>query len=86
MWAAGVIDAIRSCQSATGGKIEVRKTALRSTSTQGVIMSASQNVETAKKSYEAFSAGDLETAMSTLDDSIEWFNPGDTWCGGSQRP
>ncbi|MGE5697970.1 MAG: hypothetical protein ACM4D3_22835 [Candidatus Sericytochromatia bacterium] len=49
-------------------------------------MSASQNVETAKKSYEAFSAGDLETAMSTLDDSIEWFNPGDTWCGGSQRP
>ena len=48
-------------------------------------MSASQNVETAKKAYAAFAAGDLETAMTTLDDSVEWFNPGDSKVSGTFR-
>jgi ketosteroid isomerase-like protein len=52
---------------------------------KGVIMSASENVETAKKAYEAFSTGDLETAMNTLDDNIEWINPGDSKVSGTFR-
>jgi ketosteroid isomerase-like protein len=48
-------------------------------------MSTSQNVETAKKAYEAFAAGDLETAMSVLDDGIEWFNPGNSKVSGTYR-
>ena len=36
-----------------------------------------------QKAYEAFAAGDLETAMSVLDDSIEWFNPGNSKVSGS---
>ena len=46
---------------------------------------ASQNVEIAKKAYDAFAAGDLETAMSVLDDSIEWFNPGNSKVSGTYR-
>ena len=48
-------------------------------------MSSSQNVEIAKKAYEAFAAGDLETAMSVLDDSIEWSNPGNSKVSGTYR-
>ncbi len=48
-------------------------------------MSTSQNVETAKKAYEAFAAGDLDKAMSALDDSIEWFNPGNSKVSGTYR-
>jgi ketosteroid isomerase-like protein len=48
-------------------------------------MSTSQNVETAKKAYAAFAAGDLETAMSVLDDGIEWFNPGNSNVSGTYR-
>ena len=33
---------------------------------------ASQNVEIAKKAYDAFAAGDLETVLSTFDDNVEF--------------
>jgi uncharacterized protein len=48
-------------------------------------MSASQNVETAKKAYAAFAAGDLETALSDFDDSIEWWLAGNSTISGTYR-
>ncbi|SEC39691.1 hypothetical protein SAMN04490220_1529 [Rhodococcus jostii] len=35
-------------------------------------MSVEQNIETAKRGYSAYSAGDAETAMSYFDDDVEW--------------
>ena len=32
----------------------------------------SENAEIAKKSYDAYAAGDIEAALSTFDDNIEW--------------
>jgi uncharacterized protein len=49
---------------------------------KGVIV-PSQNVEIAKKGYAAFSAGDLETAMNTFDDSVEWVVPGNSTISGT---
>ncbi|TQC41386.1 DUF4440 domain-containing protein [Rhodococcus sp. WS4] len=46
-------------------------------------MSAEQNIETAKKGYSAYSAGDAETAMSFLDDDIEWITPGNSSISGT---
>src|SRR5262245_57412820 len=43
----------------------------------------SHNVEMAKNGYAAFSAGDLETAMNTFDDSIEWVVPGNSTISGT---
>ena len=37
---------------------------------------ASQNVEIAKKAYQAYGAGDVETALADFDDNIEWSIPG----------
>ena len=48
-------------------------------------MSASENVETAKKGYAAFAAGDLETTMGLMDDSVEWVIPGNSTLGGTYR-
>jgi len=48
-------------------------------------MSASENVETVKKAYAAFSAGDLETALSTVADNIEWVVPGNSKLSGTYR-
>ena len=48
-------------------------------------MSASENVETSKKAYAAFSAGDLETAMNNWDDNIEWVVPGNSTMSGTYR-
>ena len=48
-------------------------------------MSASENVETSKKAYAAFSAGDLETAMDNWDDNIEWVVPGNSTMSGTYR-
>ena len=48
-------------------------------------MSTSQNIETAKKGYAAFAAGDLETILSLLDDSIEWIVPGNSAVSGTYR-
>ena len=46
-------------------------------------MSAEQNIETTKKGYSAYSAGDAETAMSFLDDDIEWITPGNSTISGT---
>ena len=46
---------------------------------------ASQNVEVAKKSYGAFAAGDLETVLSTFDDNVEFFLPGNSTISGTYR-
>ena len=46
---------------------------------------SSQNVETAKKAYTAYGAGDVEAAMSTFDDNIEWSIPGDSTLAGTYR-
>jgi ketosteroid isomerase-like protein len=48
-------------------------------------MSTSQNVETSKKGYAAFAAGDLETVLSILDDDTEWFLPGNSTISGTYR-
>jgi uncharacterized protein len=44
-----------------------------------------KNAETAKKAYEAYGAGDLETALSTFDDNIEWSIPGNSTLSGNYR-
>jgi ketosteroid isomerase-like protein len=46
---------------------------------------ASQNVEIAKKGYEAFGAGDVETALADFDDNIEWTIPGNSTLSGTYR-
>jgi uncharacterized protein len=46
---------------------------------------ASQNVEIAKKAYEAFAAGDLETVLSTFDDNVEFVIPGNSTISGTYR-
>jgi uncharacterized protein len=46
---------------------------------------SSQNVETANKAYKAYGAGDVEAAMSTFDDNIEWSIPGDSTLAGTYR-
>src|SRR5437764_339551 len=51
---------------------------------EGVPMS-NQNIETTKKGYAAFNAGDLEAALSVFDDSVEWTIPGDSVIGGIHR-
>ena len=51
---------------------------------RGVTMS-SQNAETAKKAYEAYGRGDIETALSTFDDDVEWSIPGNSTLSGTYR-
>lgn len=46
---------------------------------------SSQNVEIAKKAYEAYGKGDVETALSTFDDDIEWSVPGNSGISGDYR-
>jgi ketosteroid isomerase-like protein len=48
-------------------------------------MSTSENIETVKKGYAAFSAGDVETAMNNWDDNIEWVAPGNSTMSGTYR-
>ena len=45
----------------------------------------SQNVEIAKKAYEAYGAGDVETALADFDDNIEWSIPGNRAISGNYR-
>jgi ketosteroid isomerase-like protein len=42
-----------------------------------------RNIEHVKKGYEAFSAGDIETLMTLLDDNIEWVHPGESAVSGT---
>jgi uncharacterized protein len=51
---------------------------------KGVIV-ASQNIETAKKGYDAYAAGDVETALSDFDDDVEWTIPGKSTISGTYR-
>ena len=46
---------------------------------------ASENVEIAKKAYDAYGAGDVETALTTFDDDIEWSIPGNSTLSGDYR-
>jgi uncharacterized protein len=42
-----------------------------------------QNIEVIKKGYEAFTAGDVDTVMSIMDDNIEWVQPGESAISGT---
>ncbi len=44
-----------------------------------------QNIETIKKGYAAFSAGDADTLFSLLDDDVEWIQPGNSAISGTYR-
>ena len=47
------------------------------------MMPGEQNVETAKRAYAAFSAGDAQTAMEPIADDIEWITPGNSAISGT---
>lgn len=46
---------------------------------------SNQNIEAIKRGYAAFNEGDLETALSTFADSVEWTIGGDSAIGGTHR-
>ena len=48
-------------------------------------MAGEQNVESAKRAYAAFQAGDLEGAMANMADDIEWIVPGNSAISGTKR-
>ncbi len=48
-------------------------------------MSGEQNVETAKRAYAAFSAGDAEKAMADIADDVEWITPGNSAISGTMH-
>lgn len=48
-------------------------------------MAGEDNVESAKKAYAAFSAGDAAGAMENLADDIEWITPGNSTVSGTYR-
>jgi ketosteroid isomerase-like protein len=54
------------------------------TTRKGIPMS-NQNIETTKKGYAAFNAGDLETALSVFADTVEWTIGGESMISGTYR-
>jgi ketosteroid isomerase-like protein len=46
---------------------------------------SNQNIETTKKGYAAFNAGDLETALSVFSDTVEWTIGGESMISGTYR-
>ena len=42
------------------------------------------NLEIARKGYEAFASGDMDTVMATLADDIVWHTPGDNILSGDK--
>jgi ketosteroid isomerase-like protein len=48
-------------------------------------MAGEQNLETTKKAYAAFSAGDAESAMAPMADDVEWVVPGSSAVSGTYR-
>ena len=48
-------------------------------------MAGEQNLETAKRAYAAFSAGDAQRAMAEMADDIEWITPGNSAISGTRR-
>jgi ketosteroid isomerase-like protein len=60
------------------------KTSPRGNRRKGAMV-ASQNVAIAKKAYEAYGAGDVETSLADFDDNIEWSIPGNSAISGDFR-
>lgn len=48
-------------------------------------MAGEELIETAKRGYAAFSAGDAAAAMEDLDDDIVWITPGNSAISGTVR-
>jgi ketosteroid isomerase-like protein len=48
-------------------------------------MAGEQNVESAKRAYTAFSAGDAGGAMENMADDLEWITPGNSAISGTAR-
>ena len=48
-------------------------------------MAGEQNLETAKKGYAAFSAGDAAGAFEFIADDVEWIVPGNSAVSGTLR-
>jgi uncharacterized protein len=48
-------------------------------------MAGERNLETAKRAYAAFSAGDAEGAMASIADDVEWITPGNSAISGTVR-
>ncbi|MCW2686894.1 MAG: hypothetical protein JWR37_1784 [Mycobacterium sp.] len=46
-------------------------------------MSREQNIETTKRGYAAYAAGDAEAALSAFDDNVEWTTPGNSTMSGT---
>jgi uncharacterized protein len=46
-------------------------------------MSAEENLESAKRAYAAFGAGDAAGAMEDMADEIEWITPGNSAISGT---
>jgi len=44
---------------------------------------STENAEVAKKAYAAYGVGDIETALATFDDGIEWSIPGNSTLSGT---
>jgi uncharacterized protein len=52
---------------------------------KGSVMAGEQNVETTKRAYAAFSAGDAAGAMENIADDIEWITPGNSGISGARH-
>jgi ketosteroid isomerase-like protein len=48
-------------------------------------MAGEQNLESARRAYAAFSAGDAEGAMQNMADDVEWITPGNSAVSGTRR-
>lgn len=48
-------------------------------------MAGEQNLESAKRAYAAFSAGDAAGAMENIADDVEWITPGNSAISGTVR-
>ena len=48
-------------------------------------MAGEQNIETAKRAYEAFSSGDAAGAMENMADDVEWIVAGNSTISGTRR-
>ena len=52
-------------------------------SEKGDKMAGEQNLESAKRAYAAFSAGDAAGAMENIADDVEWITPGNSAISGT---
>jgi uncharacterized protein len=48
-------------------------------------MAGEQNLESARRAYAAFSAGDAAAAMENIADDVEWITPGNSAVSGTLR-